>query len=377
MQPNRIDPVRMAMVGGGAGSFMGPVHRRAAALDGLVRVVAGAFSRSAARNADGAWPGERLYPDAQALIAGEQALPVQERAELVAVLTPNRTHAEVAGAAAAAGFAVLCEKPLAHDLAAARALAAAPLRAPFAVAYTYLGYPMVHEMRALVASGAIGDVRRVAASYIQGWLAEAIEADAPGAAWRTDPAQAGVSGAFGDIGVHAQSLTEFVTGQPVARVMADIGTQVPGRRLDDDGAVLLRLADGTPGTLTASQVCAGEQNGLTLTVYGSKGAVRWAQERPFELVLSDADGRFTTITAAPPLLTCAVARDLLRLPGGHPEGYLEALANIYRALALTIRGVAGETAMPLPSIAMGVRSLAFTQAVVDSSAAGAWRAVDA
>ena len=373
MEPKRINPVRMAMVGGGPTSFMGPVHRRAAALDGLVRVVAGAFSRSPARNAEAGWPGERLYPDAQALIAGERALPADERAELVAVLTPNRTHAEVAGAAAAAGFAVLCEKPLAHDLAAGRALAALPLSAPFAVAYTYLGYAMVHEMRALVAAGAIGDIRRVAANYIQGWLAEAIEADAPGAAWRTDPAEAGISGAFGDIGVHAQSLTEFVTGQPVARVMADIGTQVAGRRLDDDGAVLLRLADGTPGTLTASQVCAGEQNGLTLTVYGSRGALRWAQERPFELVLSDADGRFTTIAAAPPLLTSAVARDLLRLPGGHPEGYLEALANIYRALALTIRGAAA--GMPLPSIAQGVRSLAFTQAVVESSAAGAWRDV--
>lgn len=372
-----MERVRLAMVGGGLGSFMGPVHRRAAAMDGLITVVAGAFSRDAGRNAAAALPGERVYPDHYALIAGEAALPADQRAQLVAVLTPNATHAEVSQAALAAGFAVLCEKPLAHDLAAARAVADAAMASPhpFAVAYTYLGYPMIHELRALVASGAIGTLRRVATHYMQGWLAEPIEADVSGAAWRTDPAEAGISGCFGDIGVHAQSLVEFVSGAPIARVLADIHTCVPGRRLDDDGALLFRLASGVPGTLTASQVCAGEQNRLEIALFGSEGSLRWAQERPFEAILTDAAGRATTIAASPAMMTCPMASGLLRLPGGHPEGYLEALANIYRAMAAHIRGVADATTMPLAGADKGVRSLAFTQAVVESSKQNTWVAV--
>lgn len=370
--------IRLAIVGGGAGSFMGPVHRHAAALDGQVEVVAGAFSRDPARNSGAARPGERLYPDWEALIAGEAALAPDIRAELIAVLTPNATHAAISCAALAAGFAVLCEKPLARDRAEARAvaLAAAASGQPFAVAYTYLGYAMVHEIRARIAAGAIGIIRRIEARYVQGWLAEAVEHDVSGAAWRTDPAEAGISGCFGDIGVHAQSLVEFVTGQPIARVLADLVTCVPGRRLDDDGAVLLRLADGTPGTLVASQVCAGEQNRLEIAVYGSTGALRWAQERPGEAVLSDATGAATRLSASPAMLTSASAAALLRLPGGHPEGYLEALANIYRALAAQIRGDADALTMPLAAADTGLRSLAFTAAVVASSASGGWTPVE-
>ncbi|SNS67256.1 MULTISPECIES: Gfo/Idh/MocA family protein [unclassified Azospirillum] len=369
-----MNPVRMAMIGGGPGSFMGPVHRRASALDGGLRVVAGAFSRDPARNHAAGQDGERVYPDAMALIAAEAALPATERAELVAILTPNDSHADIALAAVEAGFAVLCEKPLAHDLAAARRVAAAvqAQTKPFAVAYTYLGYAMVHEIKARVAAGAIGPVRRVAANYIQGWLAQPVEKEQAGAAWRTDPACAGISGCFGDIGVHAQSLVEFTTGQPIARVMADIRTCVAGRALDDDGAVLFRLESGAAGVLTASQVCTGRQNGLDITLYGETGSLQWAQERPFELWQTDADGRVTLITANPSMLICPVAKGLLRLPGGHPEGYLEALANIYRGLVDRIRNRDDGTAMPLPSAFMGLRSLAFTQAVVASSAARGW-----
>lgn len=366
----------MAMIGGGPTSFMGPVHRRAAALDGRVEMVAGAFSRDPARNREAGRPGERLYADWHGLLDGEAALPAEDRAELVAVLTPNASHAEIAGAALDRGFHVLCEKPLAHDLAAARALAARPDQPLLAVAYTYLGHAMVHELRALVANGAIGRLRRVAVHYLQGWLAEPIERDVPGAAWRTDPAEAGISGCFGDIGVHAQSLVEFVAGEPIAEVMADLRTLVPGRMLDDDGAVLFRLAGGAGGTLTASQVLAGEQNRLEIALFGDAGALRWNQERPFEIERSDAAGFATRITAAPPQLGSAVARGLLRLPGGHSEGYLEALANLYRGVADRVRGTADGAAIPLPDATCGVRSLAFVQAVIDSSTARGWRRVE-
>jgi predicted dehydrogenase len=347
-------------------------------MDGLVQVVAGAFSRNEDRNRESGRLGERLYPDHRALIAGELALPLEERAELVVILTPNATHAEIARVAIEAGFAVLCEKPLAHDLAAARGVAEAARGSahPFAVAYTYLGYPMVHEMRALVATGAIGALRRIGVHYIQGWLGEPIEADVPGAAWRTDPAEAGISGCFGDIGVHAQSLVEYVAGEPIDRVLADIGTCVPGRRLDDDGGLLFRLASGVPGTLVASQVCAGEQNRLEIALYGSAGSIRWSQERPFEIILTAANGRATMISANPAMMKGKMAAGLLRLPGGHPEGYLEALANIYRSLAARIRGTADAMTMPLASADKGVRSLAFTQAVVTSSADGTWIKVE-
>jgi predicted dehydrogenase len=373
-----VFPIRAAFVGGGSTSFMGPVHRRASALDGLVHVVAGAFSRNEQRNRDSGRAGERLYPDYQALIAGELALPADQRAELIIVLTPNATHADVARAAIEAGFAVLCEKPLAHDLMAARAVADAAQTSPhpFAVAYTYLGYPMVHEIRALVETGAIGALRRIGVHYIQGWLGKAIEAEVPGAAWRTDPAEAGISGCFGDIGVHAQSLVEFVAGEPIDRVLADIGTCVPGRRLDDDGGLLFRLASGVPGTLVASQVCAGEQNRLEIALFGSEGSIRWSQERPFEAVLTDASGLATMISANPAMMKGKMAAGLLRLPGGHPEGYLEALANIYRALAARLRGTADDMTMPLAGAEKGVRSLAFTQAVVASSASGTWTKVE-
>lgn len=366
------------MIGGGPGSFMGPVHRRASALDGLVTITAGAFSRDPARNAQGARGDERVYPDYRALLDAERKLPEQERVELVAVLTHNASHAAVARDAMAAGFAVLCEKPLAHDLTAARDVAqvAACSAQPFAVAYTYLGYAMVHEMRALVAAGAIGTLRRVGVHYIQGWLGEAIEHEVSGAAWRTDPAEAGISGCFGDIGVHAQSLVEFVTDEPIDRVLADISACVPGRRIDDDGGLLFRLGSGVPGTMVASQVCAGEQNRLEIALFGSAGSIRWSQERPFEIIMTDATGRAATVSASPAMLTCPVASSLLRLPGGHPEGYIEALANIYRALALSIRGQADALTMPLAGADRGLRSLAFTQAVVTSSAAQAWRTVE-
>lgn len=374
--PSPAAPVRMAMVGGGPGAFIGPVHRRAAALDGAIALVAGAFSRNASRNAEagralGLAPA-RVYADADALVAGEAALPADVRAEFVTIVTPNHLHADAAVAALEAGFAVFCEKPLAGTLAEARRIAAAAVRAPLGIAFTYLGYPLVREARALVAAGRIGAVRRVAVSYTQGWLARAVEREGNAqAAWRTDPAQAGAGGALGDIGVHAQSLAEHVSGQQIVALAADFRAAVAGRRLDDDGAMLLRFANGARGTLVASQICCGDENRLSLSVYGETGALHWAQEQPNELILAE-DGRpAQRITANAALLSDEGARSLLRLPGGHPEGYIEAFANLYGSFAGALRGAAAGL---VAGADLGVRSAAFVEAALASSAAdGQWR----
>ncbi|WP_414901824.1 Gfo/Idh/MocA family protein [Sphingomonas flavalba] len=377
-----MNPVRMAMIGGGPGSFMGPVHRRAAAMDDCIRLVAGAFSRDDGRNrataeAAGISPA-RISTDAIALLDREAALPKDERAELISIIAPNNIHAAVATAALERGFAVFCEKPLARDAADAHAVAALAAARPdrFAMAYTYQGYPMVQEARALIAAGAIGTLQRVSVSYTQGWLTQPVETQGNAqAVWRTDPAQSGSSGCFGDIGVHAQNMVEFLSGLPIEAVMADIRAAVPGRRLDDDGAALLRLAGGVRGTLVASQVCAGEQNRFDIALFGTQGALRWAQEQPTQIVLTDADGRATTLSANPAMMTDPAARAALRLPGGHPEGYIGALANLYRSFALTLRG-RGDAAPPLPGIASGMRSLAFVEAVIESSRTHGWVAVN-
>lgn len=373
--PSPAAPVRMAMIGGGPGAFIGPVHRRAAALDGAIVLVAGAFSSDAARNEAAGLalglPGARVYQDAKALVAGELALPADERAEFVSIVTPNHLHAEAAVAALERGLAVFCEKPLAGTLAGASRIAAAATRAPLGIAFTYLGYPLVREARALVASGRLGAVRRVTVSYTQGWLARAVERDGNAQAeWRTDPTRAGVGGALGDIGVHAQSLAEHVSGQKIVALSADVRAAVAGRRLDDDGAVLLRFANGARGTLVASQICSGDENRLTLSVYGETGALHWAQEQPGELILAQEGRPAQRVTANAALLTDDGARAMLRLPGGHPEGYIEAFANLYAGFAGALRGAATE----YPGAELGVRSAAFVEAALASSAAdGQWR----
>ncbi|WP_268801327.1 Gfo/Idh/MocA family protein [Sphingomonas sp. Root720] len=366
------------MIGGGPGSFMGPVHRRAAAMDGLIQLVAGAFSTDEARNraaaVDAGVSAERSSTDAIALLDREAALPPGQRAELVSIVAPNDVHAELSVAALQRGFALFCEKPLARDIGEARALAdlAAAHRDRIAVAYTYQGYPMVQEARALIAAGVLGDLRRVTVSYTQGWLSERVERDGNAqAAWRTDPARSGASGCLGDIGVHAQSMVEFLSGETISEVMADLKSSFDSRRLDDDGSALFRLAGGASGTLIASQICAGDQNRLEVALFGSKGSLRWAQEQPSQLTLTDGAGRSTTLSASPAMLSDPAAREALRLPGGHPEGYIEALANLYRAFALHLRGSEGH-ALALPTIDAGLRSLAFVDAALESSRTRTW-----
>ncbi|PZQ65379.1 MAG: oxidoreductase [Phenylobacterium zucineum] len=358
------------MIGGGPGSFIGPVHRMAAELDGRLRLVAGAFSRDPGRNAEaaGAW-GARAYPDYRALLAGEAAR--ADGAELVAVVTPNHLHFEVSAAALQAGFHVMSDKPATLDLAQARALAGivAASGRLYGLTYTYTGYPMVREAREIVRRGDLGAIRKVVVEYAQGWLSTPVEqAGSKQAAWRADPAQAGVGGCIGDIGVHAFNIAEFVSGERVARLCGDVSTVVPGRTLDDDCNLLLRFANGARGVLIASQVSAGARNGLTLKVYGEKGGLTWSHERHAELTIDWLDGPTHVLHAAAPYLG-QVARAGSRIPTGHPEGFIEAFANLYLDLADAIEAGRAVTGL-VPGIEAGVRGMAFVETAVAASREG-------
>jgi len=363
------------MVGGGPGAFIGPVHRMAAELDRKIELVAGAFSRDAerSRQAGAAWgiAPDRAYGDWRALIAAEAARP--DGAELVAVVTPNHLHLPIARAALQAGLHVISDKPATATLAEALELqkiveTGAPL---YALTHTYTGYPMVREARAMVARGDLGRVRKVVVEYSQGWLSKTIEQGGDKqAAWRTDPHASGLGGCSGDIGVHAFNIAEFVSGQRVERVCADLSTIGPGRVLDDDCNVLLRFENGAPGVLIASQIAAGDRNGLRLRVYGEKGGLDWSHETPSVLTINWLDAPVQVLHAGSSYLSPA-AGGATRLPTGHPEGFIEAFANIYRDVAATIRD--GVPAQFVPGIVEGVRGMAFIeQAVLSSREGSTW-----
>lgn len=364
-------PLRLALVGGGPGSFIGPVHRMAAELDGAIRLTAGVFSRDAARNAaaGAAWTiaPDRVYSDYRAMIEAEARR--EDGIDMVAVVTPNHLHFEVAKAALEAGLHVMSDKPATLDLAQAKALAqvVAASGRQYGLTYVYTGYPMVREAREIVARGDLGAVRKVIVEYSQGWLSQPIERDDnKQAGWRADPAQSGVGGCIGDIGVHAFNLAEFVTGAPVERLCADLAAVVPGRVLDDDCNILLRFGGGARGVLIASQISAGARNGLTIKVYGEKGGLTWSHERHTELTLDWLDAPSQVLHAGSPYLS-AVAQAASRIPTGHPEGFIEAFANIYRDFA---RAVGGEGAPLVPGIAEGVRGMAFVERAVAASREG-------
>ena len=371
-------PVRFAMVGGGQGAFIGEVHRLAAALAGC-QLVAGAFSSDPARSArSGAAVGldpARVYPDWRAMIAAEAARPADERIGFVAIVTPNHVHAGPAIAALEAGLAVLSDKPLAGTLADAEAIAAAAARTGGLVGltHTYAGYPMVKQMRALVDDGALGAIRRVAVSYTQGWLSRAEDADASAqAAWRTDPARSGETGAFGDIGSHAFHLVETVTGERMVALAAELRAVVAGRRLDDDGAALFRLSGGGRGTLVASQVATGDNNQLDLTAYGEQASLHWRQEDPNRLVVKrrGRPAEIWTAGAGMPYLA-PEALAAVRVPAGHPEGYIEAFANIYGAFATAVAGGGAGERPGFGTLAEAMRTMRFLHAAKASSDAGA------
>ncbi len=364
----------MAMVGGGPGSFIGPVHRMAAELDGKFRLVAGAFSRDAGRNAQAAraWDvaSDRAYGDYRAMIAGEAAR--HDGAQLVAVVTPNHLHFEVAAAALQAGLHVMSDKPATLNLAEARALAGivAASGRLYGLTHVYTGYPMVREAREMVRRGDLGRIRKIVVEYAQGWLSRPLEQGGDKqAGWRADPAQAGVGGCIGDIGTHAFNLAEFIGGAPVERLCADLAAVVPGRVLDDDCNVLLRFAGGARGVLIASQISAGGRNGLNIKVYGETGGLAWNHERHTELTVDWLDAPSQVLHAGSAYLS-APARSASRIPAGHPEGFIEAFANLYSDVADAI--VAGRaTADPAPGIAAGVRGMAFVERAVAASRDGA------
>ncbi|PTQ11826.1 oxidoreductase [Sphingomonas oleivorans] len=375
--------LRLGMAGGGEGAFIGAIHRAAAALDGEWQLVAGAFSSDSDRNRRsgeklGIEP-TRIYDSLEAMLEGEKALPPEQRIDAVAIVTPNHLHMPMSIAALDAGFHVLCEKPMALNLKEAQAIATAAGRAGthYALAFTYSGYPMVEEARARVARGDLGAIRLVQVEYSQGWLSRPIDRDGnKQAEWRTDPARAGLGGCLGDIGTHAFHLAEHVSGLRVETLCADLTTHVTGRRLDDDVSVLLRFTGGARGILKATQVAAGDENGLKLRIHGEHGGLEWAQMEPNTLTVRWLDRPAELVRAGGPGLTeGTIGR--LRTPAGHPEGYLEAFGNIYRAFAATIRsGRNAELVLPdrtdwFPSVKDGMRTMAFVESVIANAASDA------
>ena len=370
----------MGMVGGGEGAFIGAVHRMAAELDGEIELVCGAFSSDPERSVRSGQtlyrlPAERSYPDVATMLEAEAALPAGERMDFVTIATPNHVHFDAARAAIEAGFHVVCDKPVTHTLADAEKLQALLEDSDrlFCLTHNYTGYPMIREARALIASGALGAVRRADCEYLQGWLATNEESSGnKQAEWRTDPDRSGAAGCFGDIGSHAQNLLEFVIGQHISRLCADLNTWVDGRALDDDGNVLIRFSGGARGVISASQVAVGEENGLRLRVYGEKGGLSWSQQEPNSLRLSWPDRSVEIRRTGGPGVSPA-AEHATRIPAGHPEGYLEAFAVLYRDFARAVLAQqSGQQINPdVPGIADGVRGMRFIEGVVASSAAGA------
>ena len=373
--------LRLGMVGGGEGAFIGGVHRIAARLDDQFELVAGALSADPERaRRSGALLGldpQRVYAGYEQMAQAERQRP--DAMDVVAIVTPNHLHAPVASAFLRSGFHVICDKPLALTLAEAvalRALARSTDRV-FCVTHNYTGYPLVRHARAMVAAGELGTIRQVQVEYPQDWLAEPIEQTGQKQAeWRTDPARSGAGGCLGDIGTHAYNLADFVTGLRLEQLCAELSTFVPGRRLDDNVAMLLRYEGGARGMLWASQVAPGHENGLRLRVYGSKGGIEWVQADPNVLVHSPLGESRRLVTRGSAQTGPAAAR-MTRIPAGHPEGYLEGFANIYREAALAIRAVdAGQPVPPevvFPGLDDGVKGMAFIEAAVKSSqAGGAW-----
>jgi predicted dehydrogenase len=376
--------IRLGMVGGGQGAFIGAVHRIAARLDDQYVLVAGGLSseqqRALASALELGLARDRTYEHYAAMAAAEAKR--EDGIEVVAIVTPNHLHAPVATAFLQAGMHVICDKPLATSVEEAKALVrlAHQRGRIFAVTYNYTGYPMVRQARAMVAAGELGDVRVVHAEYVQDWLTERLEATAQKqAAWRTDPAQAGAGGALGDIGTHAYHLACFVTGLTAEALCADLTTFVPGRRLDDNAQILLRFRGGARGMLWASQVAPGNDNGLKLRVYGAKGGLEWHQENPNELWHAPFGQPPRRLTRAGAGVRPAAAR-VTRIPAGHPEGYLEGFATIYSEVAQAIRaarhGRPPADEVLFPTVEDGLQGMQFIDAAVQSNANSAtWVAV--
>ncbi len=367
----------MGMIGGGQGAFIGGVHRMAAAIDGQIELVAGAFSSNGEKSRRS---GEelfihpsRVYMSYEEMILTEKTLPEGERIDLVSIVTPNHVHFAPSKMAIENGFHVVCDKPLSYNLEEAYELQKIVKNSDciFALTHNYTGYPMVKQAKQMVRHGDLGKIRKVVVEYPQGWLSTLLEAsDNKQASWRTDPTKSGIAGAMGDIGTHAENLAEYITGLKISELCADISTLVPGRLLDDDGNVLLRFDNGARGILYASQISAGEENNLRIRVYGEKGGFEWSQMEPNTLTVRWADKPMEIYrSGSHGLYPEALAH--CRIPAGHPEGYIEAFANIYRNVAKCIQArLDGTDVDPIykdfPGIDDGVRGMAFIYKVIAS-----------
>lgn len=371
--------LRMGMTGGGPGAFIGAVHRIAAELDGRIEMVAGAFSQSPEKS-KAAGVGyridpERAYSSFQEMIAKEKARP--DGIDFVVIATPNSTHLPIAKAALEAGIPVVSDKPATATYEEVLELEKVVKEAglPYALTHTYAGYALVRDARALCAAGEIGEIRKVTVEYLQGWLSQPIEqAGQKQAAWRVDPKLNGPGGATGDIGTHAFHLIEYITGLQVTEMNARLLSVVPGRQVDDDATALLKLNNGASGVLMISQIATGDGNGLKIRVFGSKGSLHWGQENPNVLHVRRVEGPEEIRHAGGGYLT-ADAKAVTRLPGGHPEGYLEAFAVLYREFADWLEAWrANKAPAPptLPGIAAGVRGMRFIERAIESSKREGW-----
>lgn len=375
MASKQYKPVRMGMVGGGQGAFIGAVHRMAAALDGRIALVCGAFSRDMDNTRktgfDLGLAEQRLYGSYSQMLAAEAALPADERMELVCIVTPNHLHVPIAMAAIEAGFHVMCDKPAGISLTEVQRLGDTikTHQALYGLTHTYLGYPMIWQARHIARAGGLGRLRRIYVEYPQGWMAKAQETSgSKQAEWRTDPDRAGIAGCMGDIGTHAHSLAEFVTGSRMTKVFARLRTHVENRQLDDDGEVTFQMANGATGVLIASQVCTGEENALRIRLYGEDGGLEWHQMEPNTLIERRSGSPALVHRAGTDMPLCDEALRRCRLPSGHPEGYLEAFGNLYKQFAAAIRGGETGTATGVPGIADALSGMGFLEAIVNSSA---------
>ncbi len=375
--------LRMGMVGGGRGAFIGAVHRMAANLDGKIELVAGCFSsdpkKSKLSGADFHLDPSRVYASYADMAAAEAALPADQRIDFVSIVTRNNTHFAVAKTFLEAGIHVVCDKPLCFTVKEARALKKVIEKSGcvFALTHNYTGYPMVKEARDWVATGKLGKILKIVVEYPQGYAITALEEKGDGAIsnWRMDPATAGVSNCMGDIGTHAHNLARYITGLEVEEICAELSTFIPGRPLDDDGNCLVRFAGGAKGILFASQISNGDENNLNIRVYGTKGGLEWHQEDPNELVFKRADAPPQVYRRGNGYLSAA-AQAATRTPFAHPEGFIEAFANVYLAAGTAIAdAIAGRKApkkgYDFPTVDDGLAGMLFIETVVKSSAKGA------
>ncbi len=377
----KFQKLKMAMAGGGPGAFIGDVHRKAARMDGLIELVAGAFDinpeKSLQMGQELGLDESRVYADYKAMIAGELALPEDQRVDFVSICVPNNWHFPIASACLEAGFNVMCEKPMTLNTDEARELKKIVEKSGkiFGLMHNYTGYPMVKLAKDMVAAGELGEIRKVVVQYPQGWLATALEKTGQQqASWRTDPKQSGGAGCMGDIGTHCENLAEYITGLKITEICAELTAFVAGRPVDDDGNCLLKFNNGAGGVLHASQISVGEENNLAIWVYGTEKGLEWHQEHPNYLYVKSQDGPEVVYKRGNGYIAdkSAAAVRATRLPGGHPEAFLEAFANTYRNFADTILAMkAGNKPdalmLDFPDVNDGLRGMLFIETVLEST----------